>query len=116
MALFESYERRIAQINSFLNANGIASIEEAEQLCRNIAIIDHGRIIENTSMKSLLSKLDVETFVLDLAATPNALPDVPGVRLSMADAVTLDTSALDRDAAIAAAIHLVEDLGARHGR
>lgn len=34
MALFESYERRIAQINSFLNANGIASIEEAEQLCK----------------------------------------------------------------------------------
>jgi ABC-2 type transport system ATP-binding protein len=65
-------------------------LEEAEQLCRNIAIIDHGRIIENTSMKSLLSKLDVETFVLDLAATPSALPDVPGVSLSMADTVTLE--------------------------
>ncbi len=42
-------------------------LEEAEQLCRTIAIIDHGRIIENTTMKRLLSKLDVETFVLDLA-------------------------------------------------
>ena len=41
-------------------------LEEAEQLCRNIAIIDHGRIVENTSMKNLLSKLDVESFVLDL--------------------------------------------------
>ena len=41
-------------------------LEEAEQLCRNIAIIDHGQIIENTSMKRLLGKLDVETFVLDL--------------------------------------------------
>ncbi len=71
-------------------------LEEAEQLCRNIAIIDHGRIIENTSMKSLLSKLDVETFVLDLAATPSALPDVPGVRLSMADAVTLEAE-MSRD-------------------
>ena len=42
-------------------------LEEAESLCRNIAIIDKGRIIENTSMKSLLSKLTKETFVLDFA-------------------------------------------------
>ena len=33
MALFEGYERRIAQISSFLAANGIASLDEAEQLC-----------------------------------------------------------------------------------
>ncbi len=42
-------------------------LEEAETLCRNIGIIDKGEIIENTSMKSLLSKLNVETFVLDMA-------------------------------------------------
>src|SRR5690554_1917645 len=42
-------------------------LEEAETLCRNIGIIDKGRIIENTSMKALLSKLNVETFVLDMA-------------------------------------------------
>lgn len=42
-------------------------LEEAEMLCRNIAIIDKGQIIEHTSMKSLLSKLTKETFVLDLA-------------------------------------------------
>jgi ABC-2 type transport system ATP-binding protein len=65
-------------------------LEEAEQLCRNIAIIDHGRIIENTSMKQLLSKLDVETFVLDLAAPAETLPDVPGVRLSRVDDATLE--------------------------
>lgn len=41
-------------------------LEEAESLCRDIAIIDHGRIIEDCSMKSLLSKLNTETFVLDL--------------------------------------------------
>ena len=46
-------------------------LEEAESLCRNIAIIDKGRIIENTSMKALLNKLTKETFVLDLA-TPQA--------------------------------------------
>ena len=65
-------------------------LEEAEQLCRNIAIIDHGRIIENTSMKQLLSKLDVETFVLDLAVPAPSLPDVPGVRLSRVDDATLE--------------------------
>jgi ABC-2 type transport system ATP-binding protein len=60
-------------------------LEEAEQLCRNIAIIDNGRIIENTSMKHLLGKLDVETFVLDLASACVDLPAVDGVRLTRID-------------------------------
>ncbi len=46
-------------------------LEEAEMLCRNIAIIDKGRIIENTSMKALLNKLTIETFVLDLDQNPD---------------------------------------------
>ncbi|GAA6204647.1 MULTISPECIES: ABC transporter ATP-binding protein [Thalassotalea] len=56
-----------------LNKQGITIIltthylEEAEMLCRNIAIIDSGIIVENTDMKSLLAKLDVETIVLDLS-------------------------------------------------
>jgi len=41
-------------------------LEEAEQLCRNVAIIDKGRVVENTSVKSLLRKLDMETFIFDL--------------------------------------------------
>ena len=45
-------------------------LEEAEMLCRNIAIIDKGRIIENTSMKALLNKLTNETFILDLDQNP----------------------------------------------
>jgi ABC-2 type transport system ATP-binding protein len=55
-----------------LNEEGITIIltthylEEAEMLCRNIAIIDSGEIVENTSMKQLLATLDIETFVLDL--------------------------------------------------
>ena len=55
-----------------INSNGTTIIltthylEEAEQLCKNIAIIDHGEIVENTSMKDLLSRLDVQGFVLDL--------------------------------------------------
>jgi ABC-2 type transport system ATP-binding protein len=60
-------------------------LEEAENLCRNIAIIDHGRIIENTSMRKLLGKLDVETFVLDVAAIPAELPAVDGVKLARVD-------------------------------
>lgn len=57
-----------------LNKQGITIIltthylEEAEMLCRNIAIIDSGVIVENTSMKALLAKLDVETVILDLKA------------------------------------------------
>ena len=42
-------------------------LEEAESLCRNIAIIDGGRIVENTSMRELLQQLNTETLVLDLA-------------------------------------------------
>lgn len=44
-------------------------LEEAEQLCRNIAIIDEGRIVENTSMKNLLSQLDSQVFILDSASS-----------------------------------------------
>lgn len=42
-------------------------LEEAEMLCRNIGIIQQGRLVVNTSMKFLLSKLETETFILDLA-------------------------------------------------
>jgi len=49
-------------------------LEEAESLCRNIAIIDKGDILENTSMKSLLKTLTIETFILD---TDQALTDAP---------------------------------------
>jgi ABC-2 type transport system ATP-binding protein len=65
-------------------------LEEAEQLCRNIAIIDHGQIIVDTSMKRLLSKLDVETFVLDLGAGPDELPTVDGVKLVRVDEHTIE--------------------------
>ncbi|MCC5854464.1 MAG: ABC transporter ATP-binding protein [Idiomarina sp.] len=62
-----------------INKEGVSIIltthylEEAEMLCRHIGIIDKGQIIENTSMKSLLSKLNVETFVLDLEPVQGSL-------------------------------------------
>jgi ABC-2 type transport system ATP-binding protein len=65
-------------------------LEEAESLCRNIAIIDHGRIIENTSMKALLSKLDRETFVLDLAADLAVAPVIGAFATRRIDAQTLE--------------------------
>ncbi|GAB1261876.1 ABC transporter ATP-binding protein [Aurantivibrio plasticivorans] len=42
-------------------------LEEAESLCRNVAIINHGEIVENTSIKQLLTQLNRETFILDTA-------------------------------------------------
>jgi len=67
-------------------------LEEAEQLCRNIAIIDHGQIIENTSVKALLDKLHVETFVLDLCDPIEQAPAVEGMEISLRDATTLEAS------------------------
>ncbi|AVP99413.1 ABC transporter [Ahniella affigens] len=65
-------------------------LEEAEQLCRNIAIIDKGEIIRKSDMKSLLASLDRETFVLDLVDSCNSLPNVDGVQLKRIDDHTLE--------------------------
>jgi ABC-2 type transport system ATP-binding protein len=51
-------------------------LEEAEMLCRNIAIIDHGSIIENTTTRALLQKLDRETFILDIKNDLQQLPQL----------------------------------------
>ncbi len=67
-------------------------LEEAENLCRNVAIIDHGGIIENTSVKALLGKLQVETFVLDLREPIETLPEVDGIEIVRRDASTLEAS------------------------
>ena len=67
-------------------------LEEAEELCRNIAIIDHGEIVQNTDMKSLLGTLDVETFVLDLQEPLSAVPQVEGMEFKLRDPFTLEAS------------------------
>ena len=66
-------------------------LEEAESLCRNLAIIDAGRIVESGPMKALLAKLDVEGFLLDIDGTlPQVLPAIEGATLVAADDHTLD--------------------------
>jgi ABC-2 type transport system ATP-binding protein len=67
-------------------------LEEAERLCRNIAIIHHGEIIRNTDMKSLLATLDVETFILDLRESVDQCPRVEGMEITMRDDRTLEAS------------------------
>lgn len=51
-------------------------LEEAEALCRNIAIIDKGNILENTSKKALLSKLNLETYILDTSSSLESAPNI----------------------------------------
>lgn len=67
-------------------------LEEAEQLCRNIAIIDDGVLIENTSMRSLLTELDSETFILDTVSNIENVPNflVDGVTIRKLDEKSLE--------------------------
>ncbi len=88
-----------------LNAQGTTIIltthylEEAEQLCRNIAIIDNGRIVENTSMKSLLSRMDSHTLLLDLAHPLQHMPLLPGFSGRLLDDHTLEV-VVSREASV----------------
>jgi ABC-2 type transport system ATP-binding protein len=64
-------------------------LEEAEMLCRNIAIIDKGIIVKNTSMKALLATLNIETFVLDLSKNLRSL-SLDGFESRLVDKHTLE--------------------------
>ncbi len=79
-----------------INAQGTTIIltthylEEAEQLCRNIAIIDHGKIVKNTSVKALVAELTHETFVLDLGQPLKQAPALDNFSLTLRDSHTLE--------------------------
>ena len=79
-----------------LNQQGVTIIltthylEEAETLCRNIGIIDKGVLVECTSMKSLLSRLNVETFILDLEFGLLDVPELKGFICRLIDGNTLE--------------------------
>ena len=86
---------------SSLNAAGTTIIltthylEEAENFCHNIAILDKGKVIENTSMKQLLSRLQTENFVLNLKEPLTELPQCNDFMMSLRDSNTLEV-ALDK--------------------
>ncbi len=65
-------------------------LEEAESLCRGIAIIDKGKIVENTTIKELLSRLNTETLVLDLRHPIQSTPTVPDCKIVLKDALSLE--------------------------
>jgi ABC-2 type transport system ATP-binding protein len=65
-------------------------LEEAESLCRNVAIIDGGRIIENDRMSRVLRKLHVETFVLNLDTELHSAPQIAGYSVRLVDPSTLE--------------------------
>ena len=81
-----------------INAQGVTIIltthylEEAEHLCRQLAIIDHGEIIANTSVKELLVKLDKEQVILDLKSPLLKMPDIPSIKLQKIDDCTLEVT------------------------
>lgn len=60
-------------------------LEEAESLCRNIAIIDQGKIVENTSIKALLKTLSKETFILDVRESLVEAPEIEHYSLSLVE-------------------------------
>ena len=67
-------------------------LEEAENLCKNIAIIDQGKIIENMPMKSFLNKIDIEHFVLDIAEPLTSPPVLNGFPVELEGARILNVS------------------------
>ncbi len=67
-------------------------LEEAENLCRNIAMIDKGKIVVNTSMKELLQTLQQEIFVLDTFNHITQVPVLPGFEVKLVDETTLEIS------------------------
>jgi len=69
-------------------------LEEAENLCRNIGIIDEGEIIENTSMKQLLSQLGMETFILDTRTPVDQIPETFPECIRKIDNTTLEVDIL----------------------
>ena len=99
-----------------INNNGTTIIltthylEEAEQLCRNIGIIDQGEIVVDTSMKDLLRKLDVQGFVLDLEEPLDNEPVVDGFDLKVEDPLTLVT-AVNKDKSINSLFDQLNKLG-----
>ena len=87
-------------------------LEEAEELCRNIAIIDHGEIVRNTDMKSLLATLDIETFILDIREPLSVAPQLDGMEIRLRDEFTLEVS-LPKKKLLNVLFSSLDDMGIR---
>ncbi|WP_220719020.1 ABC transporter ATP-binding protein [Agarivorans litoreus] len=98
-----------------LNSQGITIIltthylEEAEMLCRNIGIIDKGELVENTSMKQLLSKLNLETFIFDIESRQQAV-DLAGFVSRLVDDHTLEVD-VEKSQGLNAVFRLLDETG-----
>jgi len=99
-----------------INENGTTIIltthylEEAEQLCRNIGIIDGGKIVTNTGMKDLLGSLNVQGFVFDLDSPLSEAPEIEGFPLKLEDPLTL-VAAVNKDRSINALFEKLTEQG-----
>lgn len=65
-------------------------LEEAEHLCKNVAIIDHGEIIVNSNMRELINRLHIQTFILDLASPLTETPQFKEYQTHLVDPITLE--------------------------
>lgn len=65
-------------------------LEEAEQLCKNVAIIDHGEIIEHANMKSLINRLNVQTMILDIAQPLTSMPQLDDYTWRLQDDTSIE--------------------------
>ncbi len=101
-----------------INAKGVTIIltthylEEAESLCKQVAIINHGELIENTSVKQLMTKLHRETLILDLQAPLLELPSLPGFDVVQKDDMTIEVS-FSKDSSINQLFAALTSLGAQ---
>ena len=99
-----------------INKNGTTIIltthylEEAERLCRNIAIIDAGEIVENTSMQELLTRLEVETFIFDLGKPLTVLPEINNFEMFLENPTRLKVT-LKKDQDLNSVFKVFSDLG-----
>ena len=99
-----------------INNNGTSIIltthylEEAERLCRNIAIIDSGEIVENTSMQELLTRLEEETFIFDLLQPIHKLPEVRGFEMILENPKRIKVT-VEKEQGLNAVFKSLSDLG-----
>ncbi|SFN06770.1 ABC transporter ATP-binding protein [Marinobacter pelagius] len=85
-------------------------LEEAEALCRNIAIIDHGKILKHTSKRELLQQLSVETFVLDTEKELSGVPELDDVICRINDEGALEVD-VEKGQALNAVFAQLDQLG-----